>query len=77
MILYTDMVLEQTDQAGEIGSDNQWDRVDDFKWLKAESSPNWRVLPEERRIPDDVWQKTVSGSLTSRKQILRSVGVLS
>ncbi|KAK8123322.1 hypothetical protein PG999_003240 [Apiospora kogelbergensis] len=66
-----------TDQAGEIGSDNQWDRVDDFKWLKAESSPNWRVLPEERRIPDDVWQKTVSGSLTSRKQILRSVGVLS
>ena len=71
------MDLEQTGKAEEIGSDNQWDRVDDFKWLKAESSPNWRVLPEEGRIPDDVWQKTVSGTTTSRKEILRSVGVLS
>lgn len=62
--------------AEEIGSENQWDRVDDFKWLKAESSPNWRVLPEEARVADDVWQKTVSGSLTSRKEILRSVGVI-
>ncbi|KAK7937194.1 Tubulin-specific chaperone C [Apiospora aurea] len=64
-------------KAEEIGAENQWDRVDDFKWLKAESSPNWRVLPEEARIADDVWQKTVSGSLTSRKEILRSVGVSS
>ncbi|KAK6852295.1 tubulin-specific chaperone c protein [Apiospora arundinis] len=66
-----------TGKADEIGSDNQWNQVDDFRWLKAESSPNWRVLPEEARIPDDIWQNTVSGSLTSRKRILRSVGVLS
>ncbi|KAK7960310.1 Tubulin-specific chaperone C [Apiospora saccharicola] len=65
-----------TGNAEAIGSENQWDRVDDFKWLKAESSPNWRVLPEEARIADAVWQKTVSGSLTSRKEILRSVGVI-
>ncbi|KAK8022834.1 hypothetical protein PG993_013601 [Apiospora rasikravindrae] len=64
-----------TGKADEIGAENQWDRVDDFKWLKAESSPNWRVLPEEARITDNVWEKTVSGSLTSRKEILRSVGV--
>ncbi|KAK7908940.1 tubulin folding cofactor C- variant 1 [Apiospora marii] len=66
-----------TGKAEEVGAENQWDRVDDFKWLKAESSPNWRVLPEEERVADDVWQKTVSGSLTSRKEILRSVGVTS
>ncbi|KAK8075905.1 tubulin binding cofactor C [Apiospora phragmitis] len=66
---------KQTGKAEEVGSENQWDQVDDFKWLKAESSPNWRVLPQEARIADDVWQKTVSGNLTSRKEILRSVGV--
>jgi hypothetical protein len=34
------------------GVKNQWDQIDDFKWLKAEQSPNWRVLPEaEREVP--------------------------
>ncbi|KZM22582.1 uncharacterized protein EKO05_0009573 [Ascochyta rabiei] len=29
---------------------NQWDQIDDFKWLKAEQSPNWSILPEEERM---------------------------
>ena len=40
---------------------NQWDQVDDFKWLKAEHSPNWSVLPEEEKLGEDVWAKVVPG----------------
>ncbi|KAF1929047.1 TBCC-domain-containing protein [Didymella exigua CBS 183.55] len=29
---------------------NQWDQIDDFKWLKAEQSPNWSILPEGERV---------------------------
>lgn len=28
---------------------NQWDQIDDFKWLKAEKSPNWSIISEEER----------------------------
>ncbi|KAI9707310.1 MAG: hypothetical protein M1836_000270 [Candelina mexicana] len=41
--------------------ENQWDKVDDFKWLKAEQSPNWSILPSEKRIHDEVWKHTVPG----------------
>lgn len=27
-----------------------WANVDDFKWLKAVQSPNWRLVPEEERL---------------------------
>ncbi|KAK4192171.1 tubulin binding cofactor C-domain-containing protein [Podospora australis] len=38
------------------GETNQWDQVDDFKWLKAGvQSPNWSVLPEEGRILEEDW----------------------
>ncbi|KAI9717370.1 MAG: hypothetical protein M1812_004722 [Candelaria pacifica] len=47
--------------AAEKPTENQWDRVDDFKWLKAEHSPNWSVLPSEERIHDEVWKHTVPG----------------
>ncbi|GAP90757.1 putative tubulin binding cofactor C [Rosellinia necatrix] len=40
---------------------NQWDKVDDFKWLKDIPSPNWARLAEDRQIPDDVWKNTVCG----------------
>ncbi|KAL5614970.1 hypothetical protein BROUX41_005037 [Berkeleyomyces rouxiae] len=36
---------------------NQWDQVDDFKWLKADVSPNWSVLPEEKAVGDNVWRE--------------------
>ncbi|KAH9905913.1 tubulin binding cofactor C [Xylariomycetidae sp. FL2044] len=57
---------------------NQWDQVDDFKWLKSEPSPNWSVMPQEQRIPEDVWKNTVCGGPSfSTDDILRKVGVLS
>ncbi|KAK1829401.1 tubulin binding cofactor C-domain-containing protein [Podospora conica] len=40
---------------------NQWDQVDDFKWLKTEHSPNWSILPEEERIEDGRWKVTLAG----------------
>ncbi|OTB03172.1 hypothetical protein M426DRAFT_321967 [Hypoxylon sp. CI-4A] len=61
----------------EIKGENQWDQVDDFKWLKTEPSPNWAVLPEEQRIPADVWQNSVCGSPSlSTDDILRRAGIL-
>ncbi|KAL1643720.1 hypothetical protein SLS58_004735 [Diplodia intermedia] len=41
---------------------NLWDQVDDFKWLKAEHSPNWSVLPSELRTSEHVWKDLVPGS---------------
>ncbi|OJD35594.1 tubulin-specific chaperone c [Diplodia corticola] len=41
---------------------NLWDQVDDFKWLKAEHSPNWSVLPPDTRISEHVWKDLVPGS---------------
>jgi hypothetical protein len=40
---------------------NQWDRVDDFKWLKAEHSPNWSTLPDEEKLKEEVWTDVVPG----------------
>ncbi|KAM0284141.1 hypothetical protein ACHAQH_002130 [Verticillium albo-atrum] len=42
-------------------SKNQWDQVDDFKWLKAEASPNWSVLPKEERVDERIWVEVVPG----------------
>ncbi|KAI2777662.1 TBCC-domain-containing protein [Daldinia loculata] len=62
----------------EIKSESQWDQVDDFKWLKTEPSPNWAVLPEDKRIPEDVWKNSVCGNPSlSTVDILRRAGVLS
>lgn len=56
---------------------NQWDQVDDFKWLKVEASPNWTVLPEDQRIAADVWENKVCGNPSfSTDDILREVGAL-
>jgi len=41
--------------------ENQWDKVDDFNWLKAEHSPHWCVLPEEERVKDEIWKGVVPG----------------
>ena len=40
---------------------DQWDQVDDFKWLKAEPSPNWSVLPEVQRLKEETWTNVVQG----------------
>ncbi|RAL61967.1 hypothetical protein DID88_002456 [Monilinia fructigena] len=41
--------------------ENQWDQVDDFKWLKVEHSPNWSILPEEERLKEEIWTDVVPG----------------
>lgn len=41
---------------------NQWDQVDDFKWLKAEHSPNWSIVPEDEVLDETVWTKVVPGA---------------
>jgi hypothetical protein len=55
---------------------NQWDQVDDFRWLKAEPSPNWSVLPANERLPEDIWKNTVPGGPgVGVNDILKKVGV--
>jgi hypothetical protein len=39
---------------------NLYDQVDDFKWLKTFSSPNWSLLPEEDVVPEAVWLKALT-----------------
>jgi len=61
---------------GEDWGPNQWDQVDDFKWLKADHSPNWDVLPEQERISQDVWKNTVPGGPgVGTDNILKKVGI--
>ncbi|KAI5207325.1 hypothetical protein AUEXF2481DRAFT_32503 [Aureobasidium subglaciale EXF-2481] len=55
---------------------NLYDQVDDFKWLKAEHSPNWSVLDNDKRIRDEVWKEVVPGSPKSGvEEILKAVGI--
>lgn len=55
---------------------NLWDQVDDFKWLKADQSPNWTVLPEEERLKPEVWSKAVPGRPgAGTEDILKEVGI--
>jgi hypothetical protein len=57
-------------------SANQWDQIDDFKWLKAEPSPHFSILPEDQRVPDEVWQDQVSGGQgAGLDDVLTVVGV--
>ncbi|OWO97966.1 tubulin-specific chaperone c [Marssonina coronariae] len=55
---------------------NQWDQVDDFKWLKAEPSPNWSILPEAEILKEDVWTDIVPGGPgIGLEDILRRIGL--
>ncbi|KAK1753086.1 tubulin binding cofactor C-domain-containing protein [Echria macrotheca] len=55
---------------------NQWDQVDDFKWLKADHSPNWSILPEEERLGAEAWNKTLQGEPHEAvEDILKKMGV--
>ncbi|KAK4250029.1 tubulin binding cofactor C-domain-containing protein [Corynascus novoguineensis] len=55
---------------------NLYDQVDDFKWLKTFSSPNWSLLPDEQVVPDDVWKKALDGKPgTLIDDTLRMLGV--
>ncbi|KAI1291381.1 tubulin binding cofactor C-domain-containing protein [Xylaria venustula] len=56
---------------------NQWDKVDDFKWLKDTASPHWSILAEDSRVLGDVWENTVCGKATmSTDDILRELKIV-
>lgn len=55
---------------------NHWDQVDDFKWLKAEHSPNWSILPEEERLKEDIWTSVVPGGPgVGLEDIFKQIGI--
>ncbi|RMZ70591.1 tubulin-specific chaperone c [Pyrenophora seminiperda CCB06] len=57
-------------------SENQWNQIDDFKWLKAEPSPHFSILPKSERIADQVWDNKLSSSDdVSPDTILNDFGV--
>nr|POF02292.1 tubulin-folding cofactor c [Quercus suber] len=45
------------DDVAEEEISGSWRDVDDFKWLKNEPSPNWRVLAREERVTEEEWQR--------------------
>ncbi|EQK97328.1 Tubulin binding cofactor C [Ophiocordyceps sinensis CO18] len=57
-------------------TENQWDQVDDFKWLKAGHSPNWSTLPGAEMLSDEIWTKVVPGQPgASVGETLKKVGL--
>ncbi|KAL2072256.1 hypothetical protein VTL71DRAFT_11599 [Oculimacula yallundae] len=55
---------------------NQWDQVDDFKWLKAEHSPNWSILPDDERLEEEVWTDIIPGGPgVGLEDILKKIGL--
>ncbi|KAI4711467.1 hypothetical protein J4E89_004032 [Alternaria sp. Ai002NY15] len=57
-------------------SPNQWDQIDDFKWLKAEPSPHFSLLPEAGRISEDAWNESIPGDENeSPDDTLKAFGV--
>ncbi|KAG5947757.1 hypothetical protein E4U59_007638 [Claviceps monticola] len=59
------------------GKVNQWNQVDDFKWLKAGQSPNWTTLSSAEVLSDSVWTELVLGQPgKSVGEILHQVGIL-
>jgi len=55
---------------------NQFDQVDDFKWLKAEPSPNWSILDASHRVDEAVWRDVVPGRPgLGPEDVLKAVGL--
>ena len=56
---------------------NQWDQIDDFKWLQSEPSPNYSILQPADRIKEEVWKTVVPGGHdVSLKDVLRAVTIV-
>jgi hypothetical protein len=69
----TNLVFQQA-SGTEAQASNQWDQVDDFKWLKAEQSPHWSILAEESRVKDEVWRDvTAEGNVLRINEVLEAV----
>lgn len=60
------------------GAENLWGRIDDFKWLRAEPSPNWSVLEDGQRVSEEVWRKVgIDGQKGKTEEVLAMVGLSS
>ncbi|KAF2466742.1 tubulin-specific chaperone c [Lindgomyces ingoldianus] len=58
-------------------SQNQWDQIDDFKWLKSEPSPHFSLLPASDHIKEEVWKDIVPGGHSvSLDDVLRALAIL-
>ncbi|KAL2008931.1 hypothetical protein VTN00DRAFT_7125 [Thermoascus crustaceus] len=56
---------------------DHWNQVEDFKWIKAEPSPNWSLLNQNDAVPEEVWAEIVPGGpCWSLEDILRATKVL-
>lgn len=56
--------------------ENQWEKVDDFKWLRNEQSPNWSILEEGQRLKEEVWKGIgPEGSGSNVDAALKAVGI--
>ncbi|GAD99421.1 tubulin-specific chaperone c, putative [Paecilomyces variotii No. 5] len=68
--------LQALDQNQPEASDN-WNQVEDFKWIKLEPSPNWSLLDPNDAVPEEVWAEMVPGGpCWSLEDILRATKVL-
>ena len=57
-------------------TENQWDQVDDFKWLKAGHSPNWTTLSSAQTLEEEIWKKVVPGQPgASVEESLQKIGI--
>ena len=43
--------LNETVPAPAVPYENQWERVDDFNWLRKQHSPNWESVAAQLRQP--------------------------
>lgn len=56
--------------------ENQWQNVDDFKWLRSEPSPHWSTLEESERIKAELWKDVVPGGpQLGTEEILRALKI--
>ncbi|KAL4897744.1 tubulin binding cofactor C-domain-containing protein [Aspergillus ambiguus] len=58
-------------------SQDCWNQVEDFKWIKPEPSPNWSLISPEDAVPEQVWAEIVPGGPGwSLEDILRAIKVV-
>ncbi|KAF2267675.1 TBCC-domain-containing protein [Lojkania enalia] len=56
---------------------NQWDQIDDFRWLQTESNPHFNLLSATNRIEESVWRDIVPGGHSvSLNDILKAVAII-
>jgi tubulin-specific chaperone C len=75
---YTHLIIfHQALDQGQPEESDRWDQIDDFKWLKPEPSPNWRLFDQNDIVAEEVWAEMVPGGpCWSLADILRATKVL-